>query len=83
MGALGGNGGCSAYGQSGKVTPVITWATPAAISYGTPLSATQLNATANVPGTFGYYPLTGTVLAVGTQWRSTAAKLWNAKGSLW
>ena len=28
-----------------QVTPVITWATPAGISYGTPLSATQLNAT--------------------------------------
>ena len=46
-------------------TPVITWPTPAAITYGTPLSTTQLNATASyngktVPGTFSYSP--GTVL---------------------
>ena len=38
------------------VTPVLTWATPAAITYGTALSATQLDATANVPGTFSYTP---------------------------
>ena len=30
-----------------KATPVITWATPADIIYGTALSATQLNATAD------------------------------------
>jgi hypothetical protein len=30
------------------------------------LSATQLNATANYPGTFTYTPTTGTVLASGT-----------------
>ena len=34
----------------------ITWATPADIVYGTALSATQLNATASVPGTFVYTP---------------------------
>jgi 2-keto-3-deoxy-6-phosphogluconate aldolase len=50
-----------------KATPVITWATPAAISYGTALSATQLDATANVAGTFVYSPAAGTVLAPGTQ----------------
>jgi len=48
-----------------KVTPMITWSTPAAIVYGTALSATQLNATANVPGTFAYNPAAGTVLAAG------------------
>lgn len=48
-------------------TPVITWPTPAAITYGTPLSATQLNATANVPGTFSYSPSAGSLLAAGTQ----------------
>jgi hypothetical protein len=46
-------------------TPVITWANPADIIDGTPLSATQLNATANVPGAFTYTPATGTVLAPG------------------
>jgi uncharacterized protein (TIGR02145 family) len=45
--------------------PVITWANPADISYGTLLSATQLNATADVPGTFNYTPATGTKLNEG------------------
>lgn len=48
-------------------SPVITWANPAAITYGTALSAAQLNATASVPGTFAYSPAAGTILAVGTQ----------------
>lgn len=48
-----------------KATPVITWITPADISLGTPLSSSQLNATANVPGTFIYTPAAGTVLGIG------------------
>ncbi len=49
-----------------KTTPtVITWPTPSVISYGTPLSATQLNATASVPGTFVYTPAAGDVLTAG------------------
>ncbi|MDQ1427419.1 MAG: hypothetical protein QOK39_895 [Acidimicrobiaceae bacterium] len=48
-----------------RATPVITWANPAPITHGTPLSSTQLNATANVPGTFVYNPPAGTVLPVG------------------
>jgi hypothetical protein len=50
-----------------KATPVITWATPAAIAYGTGLSGTQLSATANVPGNFVYSPAAGTVVAAGNQ----------------
>lgn len=50
-----------------QTTPVITWATPAAITYGMPLSAAQLNATANVPGTFVYTPGLGAVLTAGIQ----------------
>jgi large repetitive protein len=50
-----------------KAASVITWPTPAAITYGTALSATQLDATANVPGTFTYSPAAGKVLAVGVQ----------------
>ena len=44
------------YGTStiAKTTPIITWSTPAAIMYGTALSAAQLNATASVDGTFAY-----------------------------
>jgi hypothetical protein len=49
-----------------KATPIITWSAPGAISYGTPLGAAQLNATALVPGTFVYTPAAGTVLAAGT-----------------
>ena len=49
-----------------KATPVLTWVTPAAITVGTQLSTTQLNATASVPGTFVYNPLAGTTPAVGT-----------------
>jgi hypothetical protein len=50
-----------------KNMPTITWATPAAITNPTPLSAAQLNATASVPGTFVYTPAPGTVLAAGRQ----------------
>jgi len=48
-----------------KATPIVTWPTPAAISYGTALSATQLNATSLIPGTFTYTPGAGTVIAAG------------------
>src|SRR5690606_5175270 len=45
----------------------VAWATPAAITYGTALSATQLNATASVAGTFSYTPASGTILNAGNQ----------------
>src|SRR5262249_26305730 len=48
-----------------KGTPVITWSNPADITFGTALSGTQLNATANVPGAFTYTPPSGTQLNVG------------------
>jgi hypothetical protein len=48
-----------------KASPTVTWATPASIVYGTPLGPTELNATANVPGTFVYTPAAGTVLPAG------------------
>jgi len=44
---------------------VITWANPASITFGGALGSAQLNATANVPGTFVYNPAFGTVLTVG------------------
>jgi hypothetical protein len=50
-----------------KATPIITWANPASITYGTALSGTQLNATASVPGSFIYSPAAGTILGAGTQ----------------
>jgi MBG domain (YGX type)/FG-GAP-like repeat len=54
-----------------KAKPVITWSTPAPIVYRTPLSGAQLNATANVPGSFVYTPAAGTVLEAGLQTLST------------
>jgi hypothetical protein len=59
---------------SGKIAPTINWTNPANIVYGTPLGATQLNATATdaangniaVAGTFAYTPPAGTVLPAGT-----------------
>jgi hypothetical protein len=50
-----------------KATPVITWSTPTAISYGTALSTAQLDATANVAGTIRYTPAAGKILTAGTQ----------------
>jgi hypothetical protein len=48
-----------------KITPMITWANPADIVFGGALGSGQLNATANVAGTFAYTPPAGTVLPVG------------------
>ncbi len=50
-----------------QATPTVSWTTPAPITYGTALSATQLNAAASVPGAFVYTPAAGTVLSVATQ----------------
>ena len=46
-------------------TPLVTWANPANIVYGTALGSAQLDATASVPGTFVYTPAAGTVLHAG------------------
>jgi hypothetical protein len=43
----------------------LIWAQPAAMEYGTPLSATQLNATSSVAGKITYAPSAGTVLLPG------------------
>jgi len=53
--------------------PTITWNTPAAVTVGTALGSTQLNATASfggasVPGAFTYSPSAGTIMnTAGTQ----------------
>jgi sugar lactone lactonase YvrE len=51
----------------GLGVPTITWPAPSAITYGTALSSTQLDATASVAGRFAYSPPRGTVLAGGKQ----------------
>ena len=45
--------------------PTIDWANPSGITYGTTLSSAQLNASANVPGTFVYDPDIGALLNAG------------------
>jgi len=56
-----------------RIAPVITWANPAPIAFGSALGATQLRATANTPGAFVYTPPAGTVLPPGNgQQLSTA-----------
>ena len=59
-----------------KAAPTISWLTPAAITYGTALSGTQLDAASSwtvgtaagaVAGTFSYTPASGTVLSAGSQ----------------
>jgi hypothetical protein len=56
-----------------KATPVITWVTPTDISYGTALSATQLNAASVVAGAFAYTPPAGTIMAAGSSQTVSAA----------
>jgi hypothetical protein len=46
-------------------SPLVSWASPPAITYGTPLGPAQLDATASVPGSFIYQPPAGTVLDAG------------------
>jgi hypothetical protein len=57
-------------GTATQATPQITWRTPAAITYGTALSGTQLDASATangnkVPGKFTYKPAAGTIPKAG------------------
>jgi hypothetical protein len=64
LSGCGGGGGGSA--SSTPSQAVLQWAAPAAISYGTALSGTQLDATSSTQGTFSYSPASGTVLTAGT-----------------
>jgi len=50
-----------------KVTPAISWATPAAISAGDPLNSAQLDASTTISGSLVYTPAAGTVLPSGSQ----------------
>ncbi len=49
-----------------KADPAVTWDAPAGIAHGTALDGTQLNATANIPGSFSYDPPAGTILNAGS-----------------
>jgi len=48
-----------------RATPQVTWSSPASIVYGTPLGTVQLDASANVAGTFTYHPAAGAILDAG------------------
>jgi putative nucleotidyltransferase with HDIG domain len=66
-----GDAGCEASSGTAsltvnKATPVITWANPPDIVYGTELSSAQLCATASVTGTFVYSPSLATMLSAGS-----------------
>lgn len=50
-----------------KATPLVTWPTPPSITYGSALSASELDASSSVPGTFVYSPAPGAILNVGAQ----------------
>jgi serine/threonine protein phosphatase PrpC len=52
--------------SAAEVQPIVSWATPEPIVYGTRLSSVQLNAAASVQGKFLYTPGPGYVLAAGT-----------------
>jgi hypothetical protein len=48
-----------------KLIPTISWPAPQAITYGVPLGPAQLNASADIPGTWSYAPTSGTILNSG------------------
>jgi hypothetical protein len=50
-----------------RANPSIVWTAPAAITYGTALGASQLDATPSTPGTLTYNPAAGTILGAGPQ----------------
>jgi hypothetical protein len=52
-------------GLTAVLAEVVTWANPASILYGAPLTTNQLDAVADVPGSFTYTPTNGSVLAAG------------------
>jgi hypothetical protein len=49
-----------------QATLSVTWATSPAITYGTALSLTQLDATSTVAGSFAYTPAVGATLTAGS-----------------
>ncbi len=57
---------------TGEKTPQLNWSSPTPITYGIPLSSEQLNASANINGTFTYNPTYGTILPAGTHILTTS-----------
>jgi hypothetical protein len=49
-----------------KLTPQLQWINPADIPAGTPLGSSQLNANANITGSYIYQPQAGTMLDTGS-----------------
>jgi sugar lactone lactonase YvrE len=63
-----------------KATPAITWAAPAAITYGAKLSSAQLDAKSTVAGKFTYLPAAGAVPSAGTGTLAVTFTPTNASG---
>ncbi len=61
-----------AYQYTTLIHTAVTWTNPTPIVYSTPMSAVQLNASANAGGTFTYIPPAGTVLNAGSNQVLTA-----------
>jgi hypothetical protein len=61
-----------AYQYTTLIQTIVTWTNPVPIVYSTPLSAVQLNASANAGGMFAYIPPAGTVLNAGSNQVLTA-----------
>ena len=61
-----------AYQFTTLLVPAITWTNPAPIVYGTALSSAQLNASADIGGSFAYTPAAGAVLPAGSNQVLTA-----------
>ncbi len=49
-----------------QAAPILIWSNPPVLAYGAGLTSNQLDATANVPGSFAYNPNFGAVPGVGT-----------------
>jgi len=49
-----------------QAVPLVIWTNPAPVLYGAALASNQLNAAANVPGSFAYNPTNSRVLNSGT-----------------
>jgi hypothetical protein len=50
----------------GQAVAAVSWSNPAPITYGAAVTSIQLNATANVAGSFAYNPTNGSTLSAGT-----------------
>ncbi len=65
-----------------QAVPNVTWTSPASVTYGTALSSSQLDATANIPGVLSYNPPSGIVLNSGNKRHFPVDRLTNRLRSI-